>query len=156
MTAPANTIYDQMREAVQRVAEARAVSDLANATLKRLRATFEDAHAAEIVAVVESKRAVAEAEATARALAEAHFTVTGEKKPVPGIEVREKKEYDIDETAGLAWAREKGMCLVPEALDVKAVKKLATVQPLPFVTVRVEPQVTLASDLTAALAATPE
>ncbi len=41
--------------------------------------------------------------------------------------------YAIDAEAGLAWAREKHLCLIPEALDVTAVKKLATVQALPFV-----------------------
>lgn len=105
------------------------------------------------LAVNQAKDAVAAAELTVRTLAVEAYLLTGDKKPAPGTEIKVRAAYDIDETAGLAWAREKQMCLVPEALDVAAVKKLATVTPLPFVTVRHEPQAQISTDLDKALAA---
>ena len=57
------------------------------------------------------------------------------------------KEYAINEVSGLAWATEKQLCLIPAKLDVAAIKKLATVTPLPFVMVSEVPKVTIATDL---------
>ncbi len=95
-------------------------------------------------------------DAQARALAVLAYDASKNKTPCPGLSIIGKKHYAIDEVAGLAWAREKEMCLIPESLDVKAVQKLATVQPLPFVTVTEVPEVRIASDLLAALDAAPQ
>lgn len=60
-----------------------------------------------------------------------------------------------DDTAALAWARETKMALVPESLDRKNFEKIAKATPLPFVTYRQEPRVTLATQLNAALLVEP-
>jgi hypothetical protein len=80
------------------------------------------------------------------------YAATQDKKPVPGIEIKLKKAYAVDQAAGLAWAIEKDMCLTPATLNVEAVKKLATVQPLPFVTVTEEPSVQISTDLAKVIA----
>lgn len=146
-----NTAQQQLQEAVRQVSEARLALALQRQQLAERQATFDEENADLIAAKVAANQRVVETEATCRAIALAHFQMTGEKKPTPGVEVKETKKYDIDEAAGFAWATEKGMCLIPAALDVKAIKKLATVQALPFVTVTTEPQVQLAGDLGAAV-----
>ena len=80
------------------------------------------------------------------------YSATQDKKPVPGVEIKLKKSYTVDQAAGLAWAIAKDMCLIPASLNVEAVKKLASVQPLPFVTVVDEPTVQIATDLAKAIA----
>ena len=118
-----------------------------NATVAAAQAAFEAANA-ELLARAKAEALAAEnADAVVRTLALKEYERLGVKKLVAGVEIAIAKTYAIDETAGLAWAREKQMCLVPESLDVKAVKKLATVQPLPFVIVTETPSVRIASDL---------
>ncbi len=99
------------------------------------------------------KRSLEACDSGVRALAVLEFERTSTKKPAPGIEIVESKEFDVDETAGLEWARASKMCLIPESLDRSAAIKIASVQPLPFVTVRTVPAVRIASNLTAALSA---
>lgn len=143
------TVHEQLAEQVQRVAQARATHEAWKAMLAAKKADFDAENTALIVNMNDSKHAVDAAEASAKALGLAHFQMTGEKKPTPGLEVKEKSEGVItDAVAGLEWARKTGMALIPESLDAKGVIKIAKVTPLPFVTFTTEPQVQLASDLT--------
>lgn len=121
-------------------------------TLKGLRDTFDFDYADLIGLVREQAAMVAAAETALRAVAIERYDITKNRKPAPGVEIRLFKSYEIDESAGLAWAKEKSICLIPERLDVAAVKKMATVMPLPFVVVDDEPRVMIASDLGLALA----
>ena len=115
------------------------------------RRAFELGIAHELDQLATDKAQVETAEAAVRGMALLVYDAEGQRKPAPGVEVILQKEYDIDEASGLTWAKATGMCLVPQQLDLKAVKKMATVVPLPFVEVRERPAVRIASDLLRAL-----
>jgi len=100
-----------------------------------------------IESVKEHLAAVNAAEVALRALAAEEYERTKERKPAPGLEIKLFKQYAIDEVAGLAWAKEKDLCLIPAKLDVHAIKKLATVQPLAFVTITELPKIQITTDL---------
>jgi len=145
--------HEQLQEAVRQVADARRTLAESRAALAERQAAFDAANADLIAAREAANQRVVETEATCRAIAQAHFEMTGEKKPVAGVEVKEKTTRTItDPEAALAWARESKVGLVPETFDAKAVLKVASVTDLPFVTVTTEPQVQLATDLEKALA----
>lgn len=108
---------------------------------------FQRANAGLIATDREYAAAVDSAEVALRAVAVDEYRRTKERKPAPGLEIKLFKEYAIDEVAGLAWAKEKDLCLIPATLDLAAIKKLATVQPLAFVRISEVPKVTIATDL---------
>lgn len=144
----AQDVYSQMKAAVQTVARARERAAKEAAYLASERAAFDGTHTELIEAVAREKQAVADAELMLRSLVGAHYDMTGEKKPVAGVEVKERTKRTItDRAAALAWARQSGMALIPEDVDEKAVLKIASVTPLPFVTVTTEPQVNIDSTL---------
>ena len=70
---------------------------------------------------------------------------TGDKKGIAGTEVKVFTKLDYKAEDAMAWAKESGLCLT---LDAKAFEKVAKATPLPFVTERAEPKVTIATDLT--------
>lgn len=141
-------IYGQMRDAVQHVAVARLHEARMGDAVQDLRARFDAEYRLEIAGAVAARGYVTDAEAVAKALVAAHYLVTGEKTPVPGVQVKERAVRTIvDEVAALAWARQSGLALIPEDLDRKALLKIASVTPLPFVTTTTEPQVQLDSTL---------
>lgn len=108
---------------------------------------FQRANAGLIENLKEHSAAADAAEIALRAVAAEEYERTKERKPAPGIEIKLYKQYDINEVAGLAWAKEKDLCLIPASLDVAAIKKLATVQALSFVMVSEIAKVTIATDL---------
>lgn len=115
------------------------------------RKAFDATVADELAAIEGTKRRLEAEEAEVRGLALIVAEQTGNKKPAPGVEVVTTKQYDVDEKAAFEWAKVTGMALIPESVDVKAIKKIATVQSLHFVTVSEVPSVRLATDLTKAL-----
>jgi hypothetical protein len=146
-----HTAVEQLNEQVRRVAEARRSLDAMKALYRGKEAQFleENAHLAEQIAALAT---VAEqTEGALRALVLAHYEQTKEKKPVPGVEVKEKVALDYDAGAALAWARETKIALLPESLDAKAFEKIAKVTPLAFVKQVVTPQAQIAKDLDAVL-----
>jgi hypothetical protein len=140
-----------LREYVERLALLREEVAQRKSNLDALRAAFDASVAADARNLEACKRAVEAAEADVRGLALVTHTNTGSTKPMPGVQIVASKEYAIDEPAGLVWAQQTRLCLIPESLDVKAVKKLATVQALPFVRVLENPSVRIATDLAKAL-----
>lgn len=98
------------------------------------------------------KRAVEAAEADVRGLTLVAHATTGNAKPCAGVSVVMTKAYVVDEPAAFAWAQITKICLIPESLDLKAITRLASVNPLTFVTVTESPAVRIASNLAAALA----
>jgi len=120
-------------------------------TIKQMRAAFEATIVDDLRNLEGCRRSLEAAEADVRGLTLVAHETTGNVKPAPGVSVVMVKDYEIDDAAALAWAQSTRLCLIPESLDVKAIKKLATVQALPFVTVRQSPSVRIASDLVAAL-----
>jgi hypothetical protein len=100
------------------------------------------------------RRSIEAVESDVRGLALLAYERTQSKAPAPGVSVVVGKEYDIDEAAGLVWAKATGMCLIPAKLDTKAAQKMAAVTEVPFVTVIEKASVRIATDLTKALTPT--
>ena len=123
--------------------------------IRHARAAFEQTIAEQLRNREALKRELDVTEDTVRALALVEHQTSGSTKPAPGISVVTAKTYDVDEAAALAWAKTTRMCLVPEAVDLKAIKKMATVTELPFVTVTEAPTVRIATDLVKALGEAP-
>ena len=136
-----------LTERVIELRKLRASRDGCAVVLKARREAFDRENAALIANLRDDAEAVATAETALKAVALERYDITKEKRPAPGIEIKIYREYLIDEAAGLAWATEKQLCLIPARLDVAAIKKLATVQPLSFVLVDEVPRVTIATDL---------
>jgi hypothetical protein len=141
-----------LRSHVERLALLREEVKQRREAIEAKRAAFDATIADDARNLEACKRAVEAAEADVRGLTLVAHETTGNAKPSAGVSVVITKDYTVDEAAGFAWAKTTGLCLVPESLDVKAVKKLATVQALPFVTVQEVPAVRIATDLTKALA----
>lgn len=139
-------------ECVVRLAELRRQYAEQSATIKAAREAFDATIAGDIALSNLTKQALEATEAEVRGLAQITYDRDQNAKPTPGISIVQEKVYTINETAAFAWAKETKLCLLPEALDVKALKKLATVQPLPFVLISEMPSVRIASDLDKALA----
>lgn len=80
---------------------------------------------------------------------EAEYTATGSKRPHPAVGVRLMPRVCYDQAVAVAYCREK----LPNALklDVSAFEKFAkavhSVQPLDFVRIEHEPQITISTDL---------
>ncbi len=154
MTAPAElTVTDQIRELIAKVALQREEAQQRRALIASKREAFETSIEHDTAALKALQLAVDANEETLRLMAVAHYGATEERKPAPGVEVVITKRVDIDRDAGLKWATDHGLFLIPASLDVKAVEKAAKVTPLPFVTLVDVPAARIASDLTKALGA---
>jgi len=141
-----------LTERVRELAALRAEAQASVAALKARREAFDLENAALIQLSKDSAFKALEAETALKAVAAEEFERTGVKKPAPGVEIKLFKDYTINEEQALTWAKEKDLCLIPAKLDVAAIKKLATVQALPFVLVEDLPKVQIATDLEKALA----
>lgn len=144
---------DSLRAQASKLAMLRQEVQSQEAGIKEARQAFEATLADRARNLEALKREVEATESAVRGMALVEHSQTNNTKPCPGVSVVMTKEYEVDEAAGLTWARTTRMCLVPEALDIKAVKKMATVTSLPFVVVHEKPSVRIASDLGAALEA---
>lgn len=135
-----------MRTLVQQVASCRDKAQEAKDALSDARRRFEEEHFALIEAAQTAQAALSDAEALLREEARREFERTGDKKPGPGVAIRLLKRPVYEDQAALSWAMEHKLCL---QLDRKAFEKVAV--DLEFVGVREEAQVTIATDLAAAL-----
>jgi hypothetical protein len=134
------------------LAAARRAAAASNATLRAAREQF-DKDNATLIEQARADQTIADLEEqVVRKMASIYYDATQIKQLSPGLEIAVGTDYTIDEAAGLAWAKEKDLCLIPAKLDLAAVKKLATVQPLPFVTTAPKITVRIATDLDKALA----
>jgi len=140
-----------LQTAVRALAERRRDLEATEASLGAAWEEFKAANA-ELYARREAEAvALSNADAVVRMLALKEFERLNIKKLTTGVEIKTTKKFAIDETAGLAWAKQHGMLVLPESLDVAGAKKMAGVTPLPFVTVTEAPTVFIASDLSALL-----
>lgn len=139
-----------LREQVERVAAARRVAAAARAELQLVRQAFDAAHVFQIEAAKAAQTACDAQETALRAMTVAVYQETGEKPTVPGLGIRETKEYEYDERDALTFAKQHGMAL---ALDRKAFEKVVAsgAFDLPFVKVKTVPSGTIATDLDKAL-----
>jgi len=141
----------QLAEEVRRVQTLRHALEERRDALAEAQRQFNVTHATELLDAKEWAVRVEAAEMGLKALALAHFKRTGEAKPTAGVEVKLFKGYEYDAAVALAWAKDKQMALIPEALDRKALDKIASVTPLPFVTITETPKAQIAVDLDKAL-----
>ena len=87
---------------------------------------------------------VAEVEAKLRELTLLAYAQTGNKAPTPGVGVREITKLEYDGVVAFDWAVEHKMAI---KLDVSAFEKIAKASPLDFVTISLESQATIATQL---------
>lgn len=133
--------------AMRAVADARAEAFAASEALRIRREQFAVDNANLMEHEADLKKRVLEAEANAKALIAVHYEQTKNTAPVAGAAVKLFKTISYDAQRAFAWAKEKGMALIPEQLDVKAFEKIASVTALDFVTHGTEPRVQLAKEL---------
>ena len=150
-----HTAQETLQEQVRRVAEARRELDQTRRTVIARRTAFDVENADVIKQLAAQMAAADQAESALRALTLAHYGETQEKRPVPGVEVKVKTSLAYEAATAFAWAQQKGLALIPEALDVKAFEKIvgSMVEKPAFVTVKETPQAQIASDLEKVLAA---
>ena len=91
-------------------------------------------------------------ETVVKSAAVAEYGLTGENNPAPGVAVKMHDRLDYSKDFAFSWAKEKGMCLIPESLDVKAFEKIAKATDLPFVLIDVTPKAYIDSDLSKVIA----
>ena len=91
-------------------------------------------------------------EALIQTAAVAEYGANGENSPALGVKVKLFDRLDYNKDFAFSWAKEKGMCLIPESLDVKAFEKIAKATDLPFVLVDVTPKAYIDSDLSKVIA----
>lgn len=142
-----------LEQQVREVAQRRAAVETLAATLKAKEVAFAASVAEEKTALATAKAALAASEEAAKALAIAQYDSTPEeartKAPIPGVGIQVGTAIHYAEQDAFAWAKEKQMCLVPEALNVAAFEGLVKAQPgaFPFVTLTPVTKATLAKDL---------
>ncbi len=128
--------------------------------LNRKKAAFDVENARTLGAIRETMNAIDQEEAGVRAMGLTIFEETGEAKPAPGIEIKQKVVLDYDDAAALAWAKKKGLA-VQYLLDKKAFEAVAKASPADITTedgraivvVRTEPVIMIATDIDKALKA---
>lgn len=143
----ANSLRDALAQSVGKLAVLRLELSMRTERVREAREQFEKSIAEDLLAVARAKAAVEAEEASVRGMALVEFANTQDAKPATGVSVVQSKRFTVDEVEGFKWAKAHGLCLIPESLDVKAAQKMASVTPLPFVTVTLEPSVRIATDL---------
>lgn len=140
-----------LRAHVERLAVLREEVAQRMAAIAQQRDAFEQSIGTERLNLTAARLTLEACEADVRGLALVAHETTGNAKPCAGVSVVMTKDYTIDEAAALVWAKQTGMALIPESVDLKGVRKIATVQPLLFVTVTETPAVRISTDLIKAL-----
>lgn len=151
--AAASTSPDSphIRQAVETLATARRNAAARRAALSEARQVFEAEHASLILDGKAADETAQLAEQVVRELVLVHHKTTGDGAPCAGVSIALTTEFKVDVVAGLEWARQTKMALIPESLDLAAVKKIARATALPFVTLLEVPAVRIATDLDKAL-----
>lgn len=115
---------------------------------KEVIAEFEAANAALFEQLKKSVETVNLAETRLKADALAQFRLDGNRKPAPGLEVKDFMVLDYLEEEAMAWGLKTGMAV---KLDKVAFEKIAKATPLDFVSFHYEPRCQIATDLDKAL-----
>ena len=137
-----------LREQVALVAKARRFLAAQQELMRAARQAWDDEYKVEIENTTHLLKECATAEVTLRDMTLAAYHKTGDKHPVPGVDVRLIQQMNYDTAEALTWAMDKRLAL---KLDVNAFEKVAKVIRLDFVTIIEMPQATIASDLDAVL-----
>jgi len=140
-------LLDQVRLVAQ---QRRHVAALAN-VVKVKQDAFTASNADELAQLTIGKQVLEVAERALRECALAVVKETGDTHPAPGVSVRQTTTVHVTDTAAaFAWAKQTGFCLALDGKSLTALAKSGGMQ-LQFVSITVEPAITLASDLDAAL-----
>ena len=139
-----------LQERIAEVASLRESLAFAAAVVRQARERWDIEHQQDLIVLKEYQETLAEAEAALKAATIIAYKETGNKAPAPGVGVREVIVLDYVPTEALDWAIKHSIAL---SLDKKAFEAIATGGMVPFVTLRVEPQATIAQDLEEVLAA---
>lgn len=156
VTQDATPTQQQIHRATSQVAHLRVILADVRDDLAKKRAAFEAENAGLIRLVAETDAELTAAEAALRAMALTQYAVDGNKHVGPGVQIKVRQTLDYDRIAALSWCDERGLCVMKK-LDEKAFAKIVpTLSPEHraelHVTTGEEPTVTLATDLTAAIA----
>jgi hypothetical protein len=138
----------ELQEQIVKVAAARKASEAARTAYADALAAWEVANAGMVGEKLTAAEIVTQEEAKLRALTLAAFSATGEKKPCPGVGIRELTNLMYDSNTALTWAKEHKIAL---KLDVTAFERMCrtTAELRPnFVAVSTDYQATIATDLT--------
>lgn len=137
-------MLEAMKEQIQTVAECRFEAQRA-AQAKRVAEEAWRQENGELFAKADlTKQVTEEAEDKLRELILEHYAKTGDKKPLPGLGVREMKRLEYETATAYSWALEHKMAL---KLDIKAFEKICLVSLPEFVGIHIEPQATIAKEL---------
>jgi hypothetical protein len=136
---------NELTQKVRAVQEARQDYTWAKAVVDERRAEWERENA-EILEALSLHRAMVDyTEAQLRDAALAAYQETGERRPVPGVEVKVYQKLSYDESDALGWAKLHGIAVT---LDKRAFEKIAKAQQIPgIVEYSEEPKATIAQDL---------
>lgn len=152
-TDPHPAARADLREKVADLARARDRAKRVTATLDyerfRQEQDFKDTHAALLTEQAEAIQSLNSQEQSLRGLAIAFGETTGERKPVPGVELITQTKLVYQDADALAWALHSGLAV---QLNRKELERIAKATSLPFVTTTQSLAVRLAADLDAALA----
>ena len=139
-----------LQEQITDVAKHRRNLAWAADVIRQARERWDIEHQQDLIILKESQLILAEAETALKAATIIAYKETGNKAPAPGVGVREVIVLDYVPTEALDWAIKHSLAL---SLDKKAFETIAKGGQVPFVTLRVEPQATIAQDLEKVLAA---
>lgn len=131
-------------EQVKAVAQARAVSQKAKSDYDEAFNKWQEENRQLIEFRDRANEVQSEVEASLRESTILAYKETGNKQPALGVGIREMTKLEYDAKEALDWALEHKIAL---ALDKRAFDKIAKTSPLEFVTISIEPQATIATDL---------
>jgi len=135
-----------LEEDIKRLAELRRKKAEIDEEIKISREAWMDENAGKILAASVAGDLVVEMEEKIRASAVAIFQETGNKKPAPGVGIREVEKVEYDEETAIRWARyhEHDNLLSLKRADFERAAK--SIRP-DFVMVSTVPQATIARKL---------
>jgi hypothetical protein len=134
----------ELSDKLERLRVARNSLAMARARLSESKQAGEELNRHNILRVEVLADEVSTLEGDIRTMTVREWEETGSKKPVPGVAIRLLNKLDYDPTVALEWAKEHRLAV---KLDTKIFESIAKTTILPFVTTRVVPQATIATDL---------
>jgi len=133
-----------LEEQIQIVARTRRMSKELNEAKNLAYQKWEQDNASLLESLNSIRESCTEAESLLRELTLKVYHETGDKRPAEGVAIREITKLDYDPKQAFDWALHHEMAL---KLDVSAFEKIAKTSPPGFVTIRTDPQATIASEL---------
>lgn len=139
---------EELKEQVKVVALARENLRIAKEAKNIAYQAWEREYISLLNQVDDTNNQVNEAENKLRELTIKTYQETGNKKPIPEVGIREVTRLDYEPQVAFNWAIEHKLAL---SLDRKSFESLAKTNNLDFVKTSIEPQATIATDLSSLL-----